>query len=58
MIGLWLLGLVAGIAWLTGYSWLIGLGIIIILILLSGVLSGLAGVSRRRKYKEKYHPIH
>ena len=60
MVGLWILGLVAGIAWFAGLEWLIGIGLVVVLLFLSGVLSGLAGLSRRRSHnhKDKYHPAH
>ncbi len=58
MIGLWILGLIAGIAWINGVGWLVGAMLIAILLALSGVLSGLAGLSRRRSRKQKYHPAH
>lgn len=58
MVGLWILGLVAGIAWLSGAGWVVGAILIILLLLMSGILSGLAGLSRRRSHKDKYHPAH
>jgi hypothetical protein len=58
MIALWILGLVAGLAWINGMGWLVGAMLIIILLALSGILSGLAGLSRRRSHKQKYHPVH
>lgn len=58
MIALWILGLVAGIAWLNGMGWLVGAMLIIVLLFMSGILSGLAGLSRRRSHKNKYHPAH
>jgi len=58
MIGFWLLVLVAAIAWFGGWEGLLGIGLVIVFLFMSGILTGLAGLSRRRKYKSKYHPVH
>lgn len=58
MVGLWILGLFAGLAWINGWDWLVGIIILFLVLFISGLLSGLAGVSKYRKKKNKYHPVH
>ena len=58
MVGLWILGLFAGLVWINGWDWLVGIIILFLVLFISGLLSGLAGVSKYRKKKNKYHPVH
>lgn len=56
MVGLWILLLLAGIAWLNGWGWLVGSIVVVLIVTNIGVLLSLAGLSKYRHKKQKYHP--
>lgn len=58
MIGLWLLFLIGGVAWMAGYDWIVGVVILFAIIANFGLLLTLSGVSKHRHKKQKYHPVH
>jgi len=58
MVGLWIIGAVAVLAWMAGLEGLVILGLLFLLIIIGTILTTIGGVSKRRNHKQKYHPIH